>query len=150
MAEASETLAHPIFGSLGWLPDYSHWYTQFRLPSGDWLDVIIDPGDGDRHEFLEPGAKLFRWALDNERRILSDAIQAELLELYNGTWRQSEEPELTAGELTARLDWQLVVVNASEIVPVEFSYGAGELFGYHGVTVEVDANLQFRDIDLRG
>jgi hypothetical protein len=35
-------------------------------------------------------------------------------------------------------------------VPIEFSYGAGELFGHHGVVVEVDAELRFRDIDLRG
>ena len=52
--------------------------------------------------------------------------------------------------MTARLEWTLLSVSALDIVPVEFSYHAGELFGGHGVAVEVDAELRFRDIDLRG
>jgi hypothetical protein len=79
-----------------------------------------------------------------------DAMQAELLELYNDTWRQDDEPELSAEELTKRLNWQLLTVSANDIVPVEFSYDAGHLFGDHGVTIEVDESLDFRDIDLRG
>lgn len=150
MAEASEHLTHPVLGTLGWLPDYSYWFAQLRLPSGDWLDVIVDPGDGDRFEFLPRAAELFQWAMGSERQVLAEAMQAELLELYNDTWRQADEPVLSAEELTARLDWQLLSVSASDVVPVEFSYGAGELFGYHGVTVEVGAGLRFRDIDLRG
>jgi hypothetical protein len=149
VAEASEKLTHPVLGTLGWLPDYSHWFTQLRLPSGEWLDVIVDPGDTDRYEFLPRAAKLFRWAFDNEQRVLATAIRAELLELYNDTWR-GDEPVLSAAELTARLEWTLLTVSASDIVPVEFGYHAGELFGGHGVAVEVDAELRFSDIDLRG
>lgn len=77
-------------------------------------------------------------------------MRAELLELYNDTWRQGEEPVLSAEGLTALLEWTLLTVSASEIVPVEFSYQAGELFGGHDIAVEVDAELQFCDIDLRG
>jgi hypothetical protein len=150
VAEASEHLTHSVLGPLGWLPDYAHWFTQLRLPSGEWLDVIVDPGDTDRFEFLTRAAELFRWAFDNERRVLAEAMRAKLLALYNDTWRQSDEPILTAEGLTARLDWTLLDISASDIVPVEFSYEAGELFGYHGVTVEVDADLRFRGIDLRG
>ncbi|MCI0458931.1 MAG: hypothetical protein L0Z62_18390 [Gemmataceae bacterium] len=150
MAEASENLTHPVLGTLGWLPEYSHWFTQLRLPSGEWLDVIVDPGDTDRFEFLPRAAELFRWAFDNERRVLAEAMRAELLELYNDTWRQDDEPILSSEELAARLAWTLLCVSASDLVPVEFSYDAGELFGWHGVTVEVDAEFQFRDIDLRG
>ena len=150
MAEPSEYLNHPVLGNLGWLPEYSHWFTQLRLPSGEWLDVIVDPGNTDQFEFLPRAAELFQWAMANERRMLADAIRAELLELYNHTWRQSDDPILSGEELTSRLDWQLLSVSENDIVPVEFSYGAGELFGYHGVTVEVDAELKFRDIDLRG
>ena len=150
MAEASEHLTHPILGTLGWLPEFSHWFTQRPLPSGGQLDVIVDPGDGDRFEFLPRATELFRWAMANERRVLADAMQAELLELYNNTWRQEDEPELSAEELAGRLEWQLLDISSSDIVPVEFSYDAGELFGCHGVTVEVDESLAFRDIDLRG
>jgi hypothetical protein len=148
MAEASEHLTHPVLGTLGWLPKYSHWFTQLRLPSGDWLDVIVDPGDGDRLGFLPRAAELFQWALSNEPRVLAEGMRAELLELYNDTWRQGDEPVLSAEELTEQLDWQMLSISASDIVPVEFGYGAGELFGYHGVTIEVDAELRFRDIDL--
>jgi hypothetical protein len=150
MAEASEHLTHPVLGMLGWLPEFSWWFAELALPSGGQLDLIVDPGDDDRYAFLPRAADLFRWAMANERRVLAEAVQAELLELYNDTWRQGDEPTLSADELTERLEWQLLTVSASEIVPVEFSYDAGDLFGYHGVTVEVDAELRFRDIDLRG
>src|SRR5262249_6736085 len=46
MAKASENVSHPVLGTIGWLPDYSHWYTQYQLPSREWLDVIIDPVRG--------------------------------------------------------------------------------------------------------
>jgi hypothetical protein len=150
MAKVSETLSHPDFGELGWLPEDSHWYTAIRKPTGDWLDVIVDPGDNDRYVFLESAAKLFRWALDNEPRILRDALQAELLELYNDTWRRSDGPVLTAEDLAGRLKWTLLDIGSLDIVPVTFWYGAGELFGNHNVAIEVNADLTFRDIDLRG
>lgn len=150
MAEASEFLTHPILGTLGWLPEHSHWFTQLRLPSGELLDVIVDPADDDRHEFLSRAGELFRWAFDNERQVLANAMRVELLELFNDTWRQEDEPVLSAAELTARLEWTLLTVSASDVVPVEFSYDADELFGGHGVAIEVDKKLRFRDIDLRG
>ena len=53
MAEASEHLTHPVLGTLGWLPEFSHWFTKLRLPSGGQLDVIVRedchderPGEG--------------------------------------------------------------------------------------------------------
>jgi hypothetical protein len=150
MPEASEHLIHPVLGTLGWLPEFSHWFVQLPLASGGQLDVIVDPGNGDRIKFLPRAAELFQWAMANERSVLADAMHAELLELYNYTWRQGCAPALTADELTERLEWQLLDISVSDIVPVAFSYGAGELFGNHGVTVEVDAELRFRDIDLRG
>lgn len=150
MAEASEQPTHPVLGTLGWLPDYSHWFAQMRHPSGEWLDGIVDPADTNRFDFLPRATVLFQWAFENERRVLADAMRAELLELYNDVWRQGDEAVLSAGELTARLEWTLLTVSASEIVPVEFSYHVDELFGGHGVVVEVDAELPFRDVELRG
>lgn len=150
MADVSEHLDHPILGPLGWSAESSHWFTQSPLPDGRQLDVVVDPGDGDRHAFLPRAAELYQWAMKNERRVLTKAMRAELLELYNDTWRRSDLPELSAKELTARLVWQLLVVRASEVVPVEFSYAAGDLFGNHVVAIEVDDDLQFSDIDLRG
>lgn len=150
MAEASEHHDHPILGTLSWSPEDSHWFTQVPLPGGGQLDVIVDPADGDRHEFLPRAAELYQWAVANERRVLGKAMRAELLELYNDTWRRNDSPELSAKELTARLEWQLLQISASDVVPVEFSYAASDLFGGHGVAIEVDDDLQFSDIDLRG
>ncbi len=150
MAEPSEYYTHPILGTLGWLPEFGHWFTQLRLPSDEWLDVIVDHSDSERFEFLPRAAELFRWAFENEQRMLGDSIRAELLEMYNDTWRQGDEPALSEDELTMRLEWTLLTVSASEIVPVEFGYHAGELFGGHSVAVEVDAELRYRDVDLRG
>lgn len=150
MKEGFETTAHPTLGTLKWLPDDSQWHAQYRLPSGRPLDVVVGPGDQDRHEFIEPAARLFRWAIDNERRVLGDAVRAELLDLYNETWRQDDEPELTADELAARLTWELLAISASDVAPIEFGYEAGELFGRHSVTVEVSEELEFQDVDLRG
>jgi hypothetical protein len=149
MANASETLTHPILGSLRWMPDDQHWYSQYRLPSGIVRDVMVEPGDADRHEVIDLAAGLFTWAMENERRILADALQAELLDLYNSVWRRGEGLAVTADELAARLEWHLLEIHPNYIIPVEFSYGAGDLFGGHGVAIEVNEELQFRDVDLR-
>ena len=148
MAEASEHLTHPVLGTLGWLPEFSHWFAQLPRPSGGRLDVIVDPGDGDRHEFIEPAAGLFRRALKAEPRLRRQAIRAELLDLYNDTWRQAAEPVLSDGELASRLE--LTLVDVGTVVPVTLHYEAGELFGGHGVAVELDERLRFDGLDLRG
>ena len=101
MAEASEHLTHPVLGTLGWLPEFSHWFTQLRLPSGEWLDVIVDPADADRFEFLPRATELFRWAFDNERRVLAKAMRAELLELYNDDLAAGRRAGAVCRELTA-------------------------------------------------
>jgi len=139
-----------MLGKLSWLPDFSHWFSQVRQPTGDRLDVIVEPGDDDRHAFIEPAARLFRWAMNHERRILRTAIREELLELYNSTWRQEDEQKLSAKDFADQLEWSLLTISASDIAPVEFSYEADDLFGGHGVTVDVDKELRFRSIQLRG
>jgi hypothetical protein len=150
MAEVSETLTHPVFGSLGWLPKYSHWFTQYQLHSGHRLDVIVEPHNPDRIAFLKPAADLFRWGLANERSLFQEAAQTYLLELYNDGWRQEDDPLLSADDFSAQLEWELLKVSESEIVPVEFGYDAGDLFGGHGVFVETDASLRFRGAHLVG
>jgi hypothetical protein len=149
MPQSTETLVNPVFGKLEWLDQYSHWYGEFRLSSGDVVGLFVEPVNN-RHTFIQPAEALFRWAVENERVVLFNAIRAELLELYNDTWRRESDRVLTAEELAVQLDWQLLALIESDIVPIEFSYGAGEMFGNHGVTVEVDADLRFRGIDLRG
>jgi hypothetical protein len=149
MPEPSEILEHPKFGKLGWMKEYSFWSGAFRTSTGQEVDLMIEPHE-ERFEFLERAACLFDWALTNERAILQEAISSELLELYNGSWHQSEDPILTADELTERLQWHLLVISKCDIVPIEFSYGAGELFGNHAVVIEVGSKFEFRDIDLRG
>ncbi len=43
----AESLTHPVFGDLRWEAKFSWWLTQIRLESGEWLDVIVAPGDDD-------------------------------------------------------------------------------------------------------
>ena len=149
MAEASETLTHPLFGELRWLLDSSHWEAQFTQPGGGRIDVTVAPEDEDRHAFLVRAAELLRWALDNERRILREALRAQLLKLYNDGWRQEDEPELSAEALANRLGWSMLAITASDL-PIELTYNPGDLFGGHTVVVEVDAQLRFRDAYLWG
>lgn len=148
MAEASEHLTHPVLGKLGWLPEFSHWFTQLPLPFGRWLDVIVDPGDGDRHEFIEPAVGLLLRALKAEPRIRRQAIRAELLDLYNDTWRQADAAVLSADELVSRL--KLALVDVGTVVPVTLHYEARELFGGHSIAVELDERLRFDGLDLQG
>jgi hypothetical protein len=146
----AELITHPDLGELRWDEQSSWWCAEFRLPSGQALGVLIDPPEDNRLGFIETAAKLFRWALKAEQRVLRKAIRAELLELYNDTWRQGDDRVLTAEDLASQLVWSLVELSASDIVPVTFNYRAGDLFGGHYVAVEVDAELRFRDIDLQG
>ena len=148
--KSPEVLNHTALGLLRWEQEYEWWSTSLLLPSEMWLDVIVDPADQDRFEFLPRAAELFRWALENERQILAEAIRSELLELFNDVWRRNEEPALTGEDLTARMEWTLLSVSGIENVPVEFGYHAGDLFGGHGVVVVVDRELRFADVDLRG
>lgn len=150
MAETSEYRTHPVLGALAWLPKHSHWFAQHRLASGGMLDVIVSPRREDRHEFLPQAAELFRWAMGNERRLFWEALRAYLLELYNDGWRQDDEPVLLEDEFAAQLEWQLLEIKASDIVPVEFWYDAGDLFGGHGVVIQVGAELQYRSANLVG
>jgi hypothetical protein len=150
MAEVSETLKHPIFGSLGWLPKDSQWFTRYTLPSGRQLDVFVKPQKGDRHAFLKLAADLFCWAIENERSLFQQAMQTYLLELYNDGWRQEDDPLLSADDFSAQLEWQFLEVSDSEIVPITFGYDPGDLFGGHVVFVKVDASLRFRGAQLVG
>jgi hypothetical protein len=150
MAEDSEHLTHPVFGTLGWLPQYSHWFAQPTLASGVQLDLVVDPGDGDRFEFLPRAAELYRWALANERAVLAEAVATKLLELYSGGWQQDDLPVLDAAGLTARMSWEFLQVSASEVVPIDFGYNPGDLFWGHTVAVEVGPDLRFRGAHLIG
>jgi hypothetical protein len=151
MAKGTESVSHPVLGDLVWLPDSPEWFAQLRLPGGAALDLAIEPGGEGRHAFLEPAADLFAWAVANERRVLREAIREELLGLYNDEgWRQDDDPQLTAGELEGRLEWQSLELSGSDVAPVRFGYDAGELFGGHPVFVELGADLKYRDLSLGG
>jgi hypothetical protein len=144
----AESITHPVFGELRWDSQRTWWFAQIPLPSGEQVEVIVTPGDEDRIAFVELAAKLYERARKAERRILRDALREELLELYNETWRQGNQPKLTAKELTSQLTLALIEIDT--LIPVTLSYEAGDLFGGHGVAIEVDESLQFQDIDLRG
>jgi hypothetical protein len=144
---AADVIKHPVFGELRWDQKYSWWSTQLRLPSGNQLEVIVNPVDTDRFSFIDAAAKHYRRALKGERRILRDAIREELLDLYNDYWRQGEK-RLTARELMNRL--KLSLIEFGTVVPITLNYEAGDLFGHHAVAVFVDDELQFDGIDLEG
>ena len=150
MAEAADTLTHPILGVLTRVG--GRWATQYELPGGEKLDVRISPGGGDRDAFLKRAADLFLWALENERRVLRHAIEVYLLGLYNDGWRDEADPALDADEFEGALEWGLLTLSASEIVPVEFWYDDGEreLFGGHAIVVQLDAELKHRSAHLVG
>jgi hypothetical protein len=144
----SRSLTHRVFGELRWEAAFSWWFTQLRLKSGEWLDVIIDPGDEDDPlAFLGRAAQLYSRSLDAERDILQDAIQKGVLSLYE-KWRQEHEPELTAEELMNQLD--LVFVRLDTIAPITFSYGLGDVFGGHSLDVTVNEKLQVIGVHLAG
>lgn len=143
----AESLTHAVFGELRWEAESDWWFTQVRLPSGDWLDVVVDPGDEDPSAFVEQAAALFRQAMDAERRILHEAVRARVLDLYDA-WRQEDEPRLTAEGLEGQLE--LTFIRLDTVAPVVLSYWAGEVFGGHSVDVTVDEKLRVTGVGLVG
>jgi hypothetical protein len=143
----AESLKHTVFGELRWEAESSWWFTQMRLPSGDWLDVIVDPGDEDPSAFVERAATLFRRAMDAGRRILHDAFRTKVFDLRDA-WRQNDEPALTAEELAEQLE--LTFVRIDTIAPVVPSYWPGDMFGGHCVDVTVDEGLRMTGVGLVG
>jgi hypothetical protein len=143
----SESLFHPLFGDLKWEPDFSWWFTQIRLASGEWLDVILDPGDDESSAFLERAAPLYLAAMEAERMVLAEAVRQRILELYEH-WRQEDEPKLTAEELKDRLELIQVRVDAGD--DITLSYVLGDVFGGHSVQVMLNEQLQVQKINLVG
>lgn len=144
-----ETLHHPTFGELRWDDKGQWWFTQIRDKAGEWLDVVIDPGDGDRLAVVEAAAELYRRAIPEEPRILKQAIKQELLELYNDVWVQ-DGVQLTASQLAKQLQFSFIKLQPDFCVPIILSYEAGDLFAGHCVDVEVDNQLQVIDVNLIG
>jgi hypothetical protein len=140
---ASEYLKHPDLGTLGWLPEFSHWLAQPALISGVQIDLVVDPGGEDRHAFLARATQLFRWAMEHQQACLDEAIHSHVLRLYNDNWRQDDLPVLNSAEFEARLELQFLQLSTSRVVPITYGYDPGELFGGHSVWVEVDAELRF-------
>lgn len=143
----AESLTHPAFGKLKWEETDQWWFTQIRQESGEWLDVIVDPGDDDPTQFVERASQLYRRAMNAERQLLQEAIKDKLFDLYE-TWRQENEPKLTAEELQDQLE--LIFVRIDTVIPITLSYDLGDLFGGHSVDVEVDRQLQFAGVNLVG
>lgn len=143
----AESLTHPVFGELRWEAENSWWFTQMLRPSGDWLDVIVDPGDEDPAAFVERAATLFRQAMDAERRIRHEVVRGWVLALHDA-WRQEDEPAPTAEELEERLE--LTFVRLDTVCPVVLSYWPGEVFGGHSLDGTVDERLQVAGVGLVG
>lgn len=150
MSDQPETVTHPVFGELRWEADSGWWYTQVRDAAGEWLDVVVEPDGEDRLTFLARAAELYSRTIRAERRLLRTAVGKELLELYNDTWRRSDEPELTADEFISRLKFAYVAIRPDWDTAVVLSYNAGELFGGHSVDVELDSQLRYLDVNLIG
>ncbi len=143
----TESLIHPVFGNLQWEEKFSWWFAQIRQASGEWLDVIVDPGDDDPAGFVERASRLYIRAMEAERELLREAVNTKLLDLYE-TWRQEDEPKLTAEELKDRL--VLTFVRIDTIIPITLSYDLGDVFGEHSVDVNVDSRWQIKGVDLVG
>jgi hypothetical protein len=143
----AESLTHAVFGELRWEAESSWWFTQMRLPAGDWLDAIVEPGDEDPAAFVERAATLFRRAMDAERKILHEAVQVRVLDLHDA-WRQEDEPRLTAEGLEEQLE--LTFVRLDSVAPLVMSYWPGEVFGGHSVDVTVDDQLRVTGVTLVG
>jgi len=137
-----------VFGKLRW-EERGVWFAQVRDSSGEWLDVVVEPGDGDRTAVVEPAAALYKKVIRSERRILRDAVRLELLELYNDVWVQ-DETALTAGQLIEQLEFQFLAITPDSDPPVVLGYDAGDLFGGHTVDVEVDDKLKVVGTNLVG
>jgi hypothetical protein len=138
---------HAVFGELRWEEESSWWFTQLRLDSGEWLDVIVAPGEADPSTFVEQAARLFGRAMAAERKLLHEAVRARILDLYNA-WRQEDEPELTAEGLEKQL--QLTFVRLDAIAPLVLSYWPGDVFGGHCVDMTVDEQLRVTGVGLVG
>lgn len=146
-----DTLTHPVFGELRWEEPTSWWLGDFRLESGDLVEVMVVPGRQDRVAFLEKAAQLFQRAMGAEPRIRGVAAEQKVLELYE-CWRNEDEPILTARELAERLE--LVTVRIGTVVPISLGYivgdGLEDVFGGHGLDVRVDESLGVTDVGLVG
>ena len=146
-----ESLVHPVLGQLRWEPEYSWWLGEARFPSGVLGDLVVAPGEAGA-AFLDTAAALYQQVIVAEPRIRLEATATGdgILDLYRH-WRQGDDPEWTAEELTTQLEPTFLRIDT--IVPVTVSYSLGErneMFGGHAVDVELNNQLVVERVNLAG
>src|SRR5262245_56822573 len=109
-SDQPEVVTHPVFGELRWESARGVWFTQVRDRSGEWIDVSVDPDEGDRVACLDRAAELYLRAMNAERQLLLTAVEKELLPLYNDCWHESLWPVLTAKQLMEHLEFTFIQI----------------------------------------
>jgi hypothetical protein len=81
-------------------------------------------------------------------RAAKECAVRDLLELKNHTWRGEDEPKVSADEFKQRMELEDIIVDDDG--SAEFHHRDGELFGGHGIVVEMDADGRFKRADIAG
>jgi hypothetical protein len=147
VAEIIKELLHPVFGPLRWDVPYSWWVGGIEDSDGSIIELVLDPGDDERYNFLAGAAALFMRLEDAKERILRQAVDSKVFELYE-TWRNERERNLTVGGLIKELELMFIRIDTS--VPITLSYALGDVFGGHAVDVTVNEDLKVVGVSLTG
>jgi hypothetical protein len=150
MSDQPESITHPVLGELRWEVARSVWFAQVRDSTGEWIDVSVEPEDGDRVACLDRAADLYLRAMRAERQLLRTAIEKELLPLYNDCWREPLWPVLTVEQLMKQLEFTFIQIRPGFDVAVILSYEAEHPFAGHCVDVKLDGELRYVNAGLVG
>ena len=126
---------------------FTYWEAAISQKPGYDLKITIFPDGEDPQSFIETAARLYLEAMKRQQFLLHEAVQKELLELYNDCWRQ-DDVVLTFDKFVRHL--RLDAFSVDTTIPITLYYDAGDLFGGHAVAMDIDRNFVYQQYDLRG
>jgi hypothetical protein len=142
-----DVLEDPVLGELVWEEDLQWWHGEVEWAPGHPVGVAVSCVEKeDIRGLLRRARRAFAWARGHEEHARLCAAR-ELLELYNGTWREGEGL-ISREEFAERI--KLAEVCISSDGSVELWYEDGDLFAGHQIAVGFDSRRRFRGADIHG
>jgi hypothetical protein len=142
-----QVLEDPDLGKLTWEEDLQWWRGEMDWASGHPISVAVSCVEKEEIQILLPQARrAFAWVREHEAHARLCAAR-ELLDLYNSTWREKEEP-ISLQEFARRI--KLVEIGIRSEGATELWYDDGDLFAGHQIAVKFDPEGKFQRADIHG
>lgn len=137
----------PFLGLWNW-DDKTDAYVGTFNHRGEKLEIVLsNPLDGNLDDALHRARDVLRRLSDFAEQARHKSVQ-DLLDLRNGSWKEEDEPILTAAEFLERMSLESVGFDRDG--SVDFMFDDGDLFAGHAIEVSMNVFNEFGEAGLFG